>query len=180
MYAAFSQTAATTPMGPVDLELLAVAAYLLGHVGDSIEALQRAYALHVEDGEGHQAIRCAFWLSFHLINNGDFGQAEGWLARANRLLEDLREEGAAHGYVLLPRAFQQVAIIGDYAGGQETAARAADIGRRFGDLDVVALALTLEGRALLRQGRASEGLGLLDEAMVSVVTGEVTAPVAGR
>jgi hypothetical protein len=102
VYAAFSQMAATTPMGPVDLELLAVAAYLLGHVGDSIEALQRAYALHVEDGEGHQAVRCAFWLSFHLINKGDFGQAEGWLARANRLLADLREEGAAHGYVLLP------------------------------------------------------------------------------
>ncbi len=124
-------------------------------------------------------MRCVFWLCFHLINNRDFGQAEGWLARAGRLVEDLGEESAAHGYLLLPRAFQQAAMLGDFAGATETAVRAADYGRRFGDPDVVALALNIEGRALLGEGRVGEGLAALDEAMVAVVAGEVTEPTAG-
>ena len=178
-YVALSEADASSTMGPADLELLATAAYLMGHVRDSIGALQRAYQRHVEGGDLSDAVRCVFWLVFHLINNRDFGQAEGWIARAGRLVEDLGEGSAAHGYLLLPRAFQQAAILGDYAGARETAVRAADYGRRFGDADVVALALNVEGRALLGEGRVGEGLAALDEAMVAVLAGEVTAPTAG-
>jgi DNA-binding NarL/FixJ family response regulator len=178
-YAALSEADGPAGLRPSDLELFATAAYLMGHVSESIGALQRAYQLHLESGDVNQALRCAFWLGFHLINSGDFGQADGWLARVSRIVGDLHEEGVAQGYLLLPRAFQQAAMIGDYAGGRETAARAAAIGRRFGDPDVVALALNIQGRALLAEGRVSEGLAALDEAMVAVVAGEVTAPVAG-
>jgi DNA-binding NarL/FixJ family response regulator len=178
-YALLAQASASVPMGASDLELLAVAAYLMGHVGDSVEALRRAYQCRVDDGDPAQAVRCAFWLCFHLINKGDVGQAEGWLARADRVVGELDEECSAHAYVLLPRAFQQAAILHDYAGGRETAARAAQIGRRFGDADVVALSLNIEGRCLLGSGQVRAGLSALDEAMVAVVAGEVTAPVAG-
>ena len=89
------------------------------------------------------------------------------------------EEGAADGYLLLPRAFQQSALGGDHASGRKTAARAADIGRRFGERDLVAMALNVEGRALIAEGRVREGLAALDEAMVSVVAGDVGAIVAG-
>jgi DNA-binding NarL/FixJ family response regulator len=177
--AALSRADASTPLQADDVELLATAAYLLGDVGSAVEALQRAYQLHVDGGDIERAVRCAFWVCFHFVSGGDFAQAGGWMARANRLLEGQRQECAAHAYLLLPTAFQQVAVDGDYAAGRRTAARAAEIGRRFGDSDVVALALNLQGRALLREGRASEGMGALDEAMVAVVTGEVTAPVAG-
>ena len=179
-YAALSQADASAGMGPSDLELLATAAHLMGHVRDSIGALQRAYQLHIDAGEVQQGVRCAFWLGYHLINSGDFGQAEGWLARVGRVVDDIGEETVALAYVLLPRAFQQAAIVGDYAGGRATAARAAEVGRRFGDRDVVALALNIEGRAWLAEGRVREGLAALDEAMVAVVAGEVTAPVAGH
>ncbi len=178
-YAALSQADASAGMGPSDLELLATAAHLMGHVRDSIGALQRAYQLRIDAGEVQQGVRCAFWLGYHLINSGDFGQAEGWLARVGRVVDDIGEETVALAYVLLPRAFQQAAIVGDYAGGRATAARAAEVGRRFGDRDVVALALNIEGRAWLAEGRVREGLAALDEAMVAVVAGEVTAPAAG-
>ena len=178
-YAALSQADASAGMGPSDLELLATAAHLMGHVRDSIGALQRAYQLRIDAGDVQQGVRCAFWLSYHLINNGDFGQAEGWLARVGRVVDDIGEETVALAYVLLPRAFQQAAIVGDYAGGRATAARAAELGRWFGDRDVVALALNIEGRAFLAEGRVREGLAALDEAMVAVVAGEVTAPAAG-
>jgi tetratricopeptide (TPR) repeat protein len=162
-----------------DLELYGTAAYLIGNVHDSIGALQRAYQLHADGGDVVRAARCAFWLIFHHVTGRDFGQAEGWIARAGRMVEEADEPGAAAGYMLLPRGFRQAALIHDYAGACETAARAADIGRRCGDRDLVALALNIEGRSWLGQGRVREGLAALDEAMVAVVGGEVSVPVAG-
>jgi hypothetical protein len=131
-----------------DLELLATAAYLLGRVEDCLRALQRAHQLHGEGGDRRRAARCAFWLVFHLLNQGQFAQASGWLARANRLLEH-EQECAERGYLLLPVALQQM-VAGDSAGAWRMAARAADIGRRVADADLVALALVLHGRAMVR------------------------------
>ena len=158
-YDALVQADALAGMHGPDLELLATAAHLMGHVRDSIGALQRAYQLRIDAGDVQQGVRCAFWLSYHLINSGDFGQAEGWLARVGRVVDDIGEETVALAYVLLPRAFQQAAIVGDYAGGRATAARAAELGRRFGDRDVVALALNIEGRAFLCGGSGARGPG---------------------
>ena len=123
-----------------DLELLATAAYLMGRVRDSIGALQRALQVHLERDDVDQGVRCAFWLGFHLINSGEFGQAGGLLARVGRVVDELGEECAAHGYVLLPRAFQQLVMVRDYEGGGEMASRVVDIGRRFDEPDLVALA----------------------------------------
>src|SRR6266508_2674223 len=81
--------------------------------------------------------------------------------------------------MLLPVAFQQVAVAGEYAAGRATATTALDMARRCGEPDVVPLALNLVGRSLLREGRVAEGMAALDEAMVEVVTGGVSAPVAG-
>ena len=178
-YDALVEADALAVLHAPDLELLATAAYLTGHVRDSIGALQRAFQIHLEHDAVDQAVRCGFWLGFHLINSGDFGQADGWLARISRVVDELGEERAAHGYVLLPRAFQQLAMAKDYESGAEIASRVADIGRRFDEPDLVALALNLQGRALIYQGQVTAGLSALDEAMVAVVGGEVTAPAAG-
>ncbi len=56
-YGALSEADASSTMGPADLELLATAAYLMGHVHDSVGALQRAYQRHVEGGD--LTTRCA-------------------------------------------------------------------------------------------------------------------------
>jgi len=81
--------------------------------------------------------------------------------------------------MLLPTSVLSAAA-GDYAGAEASAARAAEIGTRAGDADLLSLALHFQGRAVLKDGRAALGLALLDEAMVSVVAGEVWAPVAGN
>ena len=83
-----------------DLELLATAALLLGHVEDGLRALQRAHQRHAEGGEPRRAARCAFWLTFHFGARGDVAQASGWFGRANRLLEH-EQECAEHGYLLI-------------------------------------------------------------------------------
>ena len=59
-------------------------------------------------------------------------------------------------------------------------AAAAEIGERFGDADLFALAMHEQGDILVQSRRASrEGLALLDEAMVAVTAGELSPIVTG-
>ncbi len=176
----FAAADGISPLDADDLELWATAGYLLGHVDTTVLAYQRAFQLYADRGEARRAVRCGFWAGFILLSRGDMGQASGWLATAGRLLDEVPEECAEHGYMQIPDAFRQVAMEGDYEAGAAAAARIADIGRRCGDPDLAAFALNLQGRGLIRLGQTEEGLTLLDEAMVAVVSGELTAHVAGH
>jgi DNA-binding CsgD family transcriptional regulator len=177
-YTALSLADQSSSLAAEDLELLGTAAFLLGHVEDCLGALQRAQQLHAEAGEFRRAARCALWLAFHLGSAGDLAQAGGWLARANRLLEHEPPDCAERGLLLLPAAIQHI-LAGDHAAAQEVSARAAAIGRHTGDADLVALALQVQGRALVRLGRTGEAMAAFDEAMVAVVTGELSPVVVG-
>ncbi|MPZ73814.1 MAG: hypothetical protein GEU74_11375, partial [Nitriliruptorales bacterium] len=162
-----------------DLELLAAAAYLLGNVDECRQALERAHRAHSSTGDTRRAARCVFWVAFTSLLEGNLAQASGWLARAHRLLEPEKNESAEQGLLLLPDAVLAAAA-GDYASAEAGAARAAEIGARLGDADLLALALHFQGRAVVKEGRVREGLALLDEAMVAVVANEVWQPVAGN
>jgi ATP/maltotriose-dependent transcriptional regulator MalT len=100
------------------------------------------------------------------------------LARANRLLEHEPPDCAERGLLLLSLAVQSIGG-DDNAAAQEMSARAAGIGRHAGDADLIALALQVEGRALVRVGRVGEAMAAFDEAMVAVVAGELSPVVVG-
>jgi DNA-binding CsgD family transcriptional regulator len=178
-YTALSLADQATSLAGCDLELIAAATYLLGDVEECLRALQRGSHAYLDDGKTQRSARCVFWMAFILLLQGDLAQASGWLSRANRLLENERQECAEHGLLMLPLTVQAAAA-GDYTSAQATAAQAAEIGARVGDPDLLALALHFHGRALVADGQVREGLALLDEAMVAVVAGEVWAPVAGN
>src|ERR671910_2155476 len=74
--------------------------------------------------------------------------------------------------------FQQEAA-GDYEAAAAIAAEGAEIGERFRDADLFALAVQAQGIFLIKHGRVEEGLGLLDEAMVAVTAGELSPIVSG-
>src|SRR5438034_707465 len=59
------------------------------------------------------------------------------------------------------------------------AAAAAETAERFGDPDLFALAVHVQGHVLIKQGRVGEGLTLLDEAMLRVTAGELSPMVTG-
>ena len=82
------------------------------------------------------------------------------------------------GYLLIPTLLEHSGK-GDFAAAYATAAEIAEIGERFGDPDLVAIALMEQGHALVRQGRTEEGLRLVDETMVAVTAGELSPIVAG-
>ena len=176
-YDELSAAVKSSSLTVAELELLARAAMLLGKMTESVEALSRAYQMRVDDGETLPAVRSAFWAAFQLFNAGDFGQGGGWVGRAHRLLEGT-DDSAGHAYLIAQDAFRHV-MEGDYVAGQDQSARAVALARRTGETDVVPLALNIQGRALLRLGRIREGLAVLDEAMMEVVGGSITAPAAG-
>jgi DNA-binding CsgD family transcriptional regulator len=165
-------------LDPEDLELLATAAYMLGRNEDHLRALERAHQTYLEAGEPLRAARCAFWEGMHLALQGEMGRATGWLGRAQRLVEREGHECVEQGYLLMPGVFKHEGA-GEYEQGAEIAARAAAVGERFGDADLVALARHVQGHMLVMHGRVSEGLALLDEAMVAVTTRELSPIVSG-
>jgi DNA-binding CsgD family transcriptional regulator len=175
-YRSLSLTDQATPLGVEDLELLATSAYLTGRDLDFHRFLDRAHHAHQKAGDRVPAARCAFWLGFSRFLRGETAQASGWLARAQRLVEG--RDCVEQGYFLLPVAEQHLAG-GNGNAARATAAGVAEIGDRFGDLDLIACARHVEGRALIQQGRVQAGLGLLDEAMLAVIGGELSPIMSG-
>ncbi|MCO1658988.1 helix-turn-helix transcriptional regulator [Pseudonocardia humida] len=167
-----------SPLDPEDLEHLATAAYLVGRPDTGAEVLARVHREFVRRGDRVRAARCAFWSAFHALQSGEAGRAGGWLARARRLLDEGRHDCVERGYLLYPVAMQAI-FAGDTATACEVFGRAVEVGDRFGEPDLVALARVGQGRALIRRGEPTAGMALLDEAMIAVTGDEVSPIVAG-
>ena len=165
-------------LGADDVELLAWSSALTAHDEESLEALERLHQLRLDAGEILPAARAAFWLALRLTSLGEFAHASGWLARAHRLVDRDGQDCVERGYLRLPLALRFSAA-GDHEAARTTAAEAAEIGDRYGDRDLGALARNFEGRSLIRLGRFSEGLPLLDEAMLAATSGELLPLITG-
>ncbi|MGH8773865.1 MAG: LuxR C-terminal-related transcriptional regulator [Jiangellaceae bacterium] len=178
---AYTQLSAADRQAPLeaeDLERLAMAAFLLGRDADSFDTWARAYHDRLGRKEVERAARCAFWLAFGLWQTGETARGGAWLARAERLLEADRRDCVEQGYLLVMAAFQSLEG-SDNATAHATFARVGEIGERFGDPDLTALAGLGRGQALIGLGETAPGVALLDEAMVAVTAGEVTPVVVG-
>ncbi|MGA9748730.1 MAG: helix-turn-helix transcriptional regulator, partial [Nocardioides sp.] len=119
-----------------DFARLATAAYLLGHRNDCIQALQRAFQSSLADHDVAAAVRCAFWLAKVLFGGGEMAVGGGWVARAERLLDEHPSDLVERGYVLLLMTFQRISA-GDLAVARELATQVEDYGRRYADADLV-------------------------------------------
>jgi DNA-binding NarL/FixJ family response regulator len=161
-----------------DVERLAVAAYLAGRAEESERAWARAHLECARLGDADRAVRCAFWLGFALLLAGDVAQAGGWLGRAARLAEQAGPVGAGSGLLLVPM-FLEALGGGDQTRAGALAAEMVEIAQRFADPDLLALGLLCRGEASLAAREAGPGLRLLDEAMLSVTTADVSPITTG-
>ena len=164
---------------PDDLERLATAQFLTGRAHDSTATWERAFRGWTACGQDERAARCGFWLAFTLADIGEPARGGGWVARARRLLGPDRRDCAERGYLVVFEAVGRVQG-GDPTSGLELAEEALALGERCAEPDLVALARCVAGRALIRQDRRPEGVGLLDEVMATVLADEVSPALAGN
>ena len=156
------------PLSPTDLALLGEVAYAAGHLDVTLEAWERAYAACVQAGEEVNAAGAAVRVAMHLLlDTALMAPVRGWLARAERLL-DGREETSAHAWFAAVRAYERL-LTGDLHNARHWARRAVEIGERC-DPAACAVGRVAEARLLILGGDVHEGLALLDEVGVAVVS----------
>jgi DNA-binding NarL/FixJ family response regulator len=176
-FAAYLAAVDDGPLEAEDDERLAVAAYLVGDDDACERAWEAAHRAALGAGDRTCAARCACWLGLFLLMQGHMAKSNGWLARADRLIEEIGE-CTASGYRLVPELLAALGA-GDPARARDLAVRAAVIGTRFDDPELRAFAGLGHGQALIAMGDSVTGTARLDEVMVSVVSGEVGPVTSG-
>ena len=166
-------------LSPADLEDLATAAELLGRHDDTVRALQKAFVSSQATGDFARAVTCAFRLAMTSATHGEPAMSAGWTSRAEKLVDEIGGDGPERGWVELLLMFRALAS-GDLAGAAEAADNAVAIGNRHQNADIIAMGICAQGRFALYMGRVAEGLALLDECMVRVISGEASPIIAGH
>jgi DNA-binding CsgD family transcriptional regulator len=173
---AFTAADERAPLSAQDLERLATAAYLAGDDERSVAVWVRAHQELLDAGDIPRAVRCAFWMILELMSGGDWARASGWLATAQRLLDEPHCDCAERGLL-------QVLIARRQLKGSDSSAvcamcsEAIALGDRFNDGDLKAFGRLAAGLANAQTGAIASAVTLLDEAMVTVTTANVS-PIA--
>lgn len=175
-YALLRQVASRA-LTPQELDLLADAAWWCCRVEEEIGLRQQAFIGFEAAGETRRAAYAAWMLSVRFGLRGDPVAASGWLARARRQLQD-EPECVEHGYVACSEVEAALGT-GDLDTAEAHARRAIAIGQRERVAELVALAITWQGLCRLARDQVGDGLGLLDEAMAAVTSGELDAHYTG-
>jgi DNA-binding CsgD family transcriptional regulator len=153
---------------PDAYEGLGLALWFLGDVAAGIAARERAFEGYVRAGRCDDAARIGVWVSHQHSVGGRASAARGWLARAERALENAGA-CAGHGWVAVERA--------RHTGNAEEqiahARRGMEVARACGSDDLEVFALSLLGRAEVSAGHVEAGMALLEEAMAAAAAGRV-------
>jgi tetratricopeptide (TPR) repeat protein len=156
---------------PAELPVLGEVAYAAGHLEVTIEAWERAHAACLQAGDQVAAAGAAARVAMHLLfDTALLAPVRGWLARAQRLLDD-RGATPAHAWCAVVCAYERM-LSGDLPGARRWARQAIEVGATC-DPAAAAIGRVAEARLLILDGEVKRGLALLDEAGVATVSGEL-------
>ena len=165
------ETDARSPLSSPDLALLADMAYAAGHVDVTIAAWERAYRQGVRDGDRLVAAGAAVRVAIHLLfDTALMAPVRGWAKRVEQLLEGL-DETPVHAWLAVVRNYERL-LSGDFQEARRWAARAIETGTNCAPA-AAAIGRVAEARSLILEGDVSHGLGLLNEAAMLAVSGEL-------
>ncbi len=161
----------SAPLSGPDLALLAGVAYAAGRLDVTISAWERAHAQSVRMGDHLLAAESAVRVAMHLLFDAALlAPVRAWIKRAERLLEG-QDETPVHAWLAVVHNYERL-LSGDFKTARQWARRAIEIGQRC-DLAAAAIGRVAEARSLILAGEVSQGLELLNESAVAVVSGEL-------
>lgn len=165
------ETDAQSPLSAPDLAVLADMAYAAGHLDATIAAWERAYGQSVRVGDRLAAAGAAVRVAMHLLfDTALMAPVRGWTKRVEQLLEGL-DETPIHAWLAVVRNYERL-LSGDFQAARQWARRAIDTGSRCAPA-AAAIGRVAEARSLILEGNVSQGLGLLNEAAMAAVSGEL-------
>jgi class 3 adenylate cyclase len=173
----FKQADLASELNAEDLESMGEAAWWAARPDEGIDVLQRAYRAYIDAGNKARAAYVALLLAREFGVKLEGAVSRGWFTRAKRLLES-EPEGAEHGYLYLRESV--LALNGGNADESiRMAQRAVEVGRRVRDPSLEELGNVYQGVALVESGEVERGLGLMDDAALAAVSGELSLYAAG-
>jgi tetratricopeptide (TPR) repeat protein len=178
-YAAFTAADVGAGLSPPDLERLAEAAWWMGRGDECIRIRERVYARYLELGDLGRASAVAIAVAEDHFHKLARSVGHGWLQRAERHLRGL-PESIAHGWLARMHAMIAFDEGRDLDRAVALSEEAFEIARRLGDRDLQTVALQDRGRILVSQGRVTDGMALIDEAMAAATSGQLGPRSTGR
>jgi class 3 adenylate cyclase len=161
-----------------DFETLAEAAWWSGFLLRCIDAREKAYRIYMDTGRHQRAGYIAITLARDYFSRRETSVANAWMSRAERLLKE-GPDSTEKAWLLRTRAVLAIEGEQDFEKGLEYASIAWEMASRIKDLDVMALSLHDQGRAMMAVGKVKDGIRLMDEATVAGVGGELSPWVTG-
>ncbi len=136
-----------------------------------LAARERAYHGYRAAGDRRGAARMAQWIGDdHLWYAGSPALADGWFARARRLLDGL-DECPEHGWQAVFDAYVALGVA-DLEAALRLVGEAQRIGRSQGAIGLQMFGIALDGVVLLQQGEIAAALRNLEEAATAALAGE--------
>ena len=161
-----------------DLGRAGLAAHLSGDDAVATSLMSRSHQVALEARDPAFAALMAFWLGMMLANRGEMAVAGGWLARSGRLVAEHQLDTVVLGYLLVPQALQALEE-GDAEAAFALFERAAEIAERFHEVDLATMSRLGRGQSLIALGEVARGVAYLDDAMLTVTSGEAGPVVTG-
>lgn len=160
------------------LELRAQAEYGNGGFEASMTAWEDLHALLLAEGDIPGAAQAAAMTAmFLMMDTGLMSPVRGWVRRADRLLVG-HDEVPAHAVLAVARGYERF-MSGDMDAARGYAASAIELGERLGVESAVVIGRVCAARVRIYDGHVEEGLELLDEIAVDLMSGVVDPLTTG-
>lgn len=160
------------------LEEQARQAYVDGDLDAAVDAWERLHDDRAASGETSSAARAAAMVALHLlVDSGLMAPVRGWAGRAERLVAHDPDD-PVHAMVAMVRTYERF-LSGDADAARTQAMLAVELGTRLDVLAAVVVGRVAAARLVVSEGRVTEGLALLDELAVELVSPALDPMTAG-
>ena len=156
------------------LEDLGTAFWWLDDQSNVLQTRESAFRLYRAAGDKRSAARIATALALDYVDyRNDFAVASGWMQRGESLLEGL-PHGDEHAWWQIYAALKALMFDNDFELASVRREEAARLAREVNNVDVEMMAVALKGLLLIREGKFTDGMLLVDEAMTAALDGEMS------